>query len=148
MKEFVKKIAYSEDQPCVVLENGLQALIDTGAKIPVWTKSEELLLAYYPNAEKVLDSVEIGLLEGTAKGSIWKIDLVFGKLIFPRIPVFVCSSNEVEYTFLFSNSMFRRLEIRLDQFKDTFHVIIPDGENEVRNLSFFINGKNIVLVQI
>ena len=147
MKEFIKKISYSEDQPCVVLENGLQALIDTGAKIPVWTKTEELLLAYYPDAERVLDTVEIGLLEGMAKGSIWKIDLIFEKLIYPRIPIFVCNSSEVEYTFLFSNSMFRKLEIRLDQFEDTFHVIIPDGESEIRNLSFRINGKKIVLVQ-
>lgn len=147
MQEFIKRITYYEDQPCVILENGLQALIDTGAKIPVWTKSEETLLAYYPDAEKVLDFVEIGLLEGVAKGSIWKIDLAFDKLFFPRIPIFVCSYEEVDYTFLFSNSMFRKLEIRLDQYRDIFHVIIPDDESEVRNLSFGINGNRIVLMQ-
>ena len=54
MEEFVKRLHYLDDQPCIMLDNKLYALIDTGAKIPVWTKSESALLTYYPDAKKAL----------------------------------------------------------------------------------------------
>ncbi len=146
MEEFVKRLHYLDDQPCIMLDNKLYALIDTGAKIPVWTKSESALLTYYPDAKKALDGVNIGLLNGKVTGSVWKLTLVFEKLVYPGIPVFVYPT-ELNYQFLFADSMFRGLEIRLNQNQNLFHVIKPDTESWVKNLSFETKNGKIVLQQ-
>lgn len=40
MKQFTLKLDKNRQRPVVLLSNGLTALLDTGAYIPVWTDME------------------------------------------------------------------------------------------------------------
>ncbi|MDE7273580.1 MAG: hypothetical protein K2N95_11055 [Lachnospiraceae bacterium] len=43
MKQIILDLDKSQQRPVVMLENGLKALLDTGAYIPVWVGGERIL---------------------------------------------------------------------------------------------------------
>lgn len=45
MKQFILKLDDNRQRPVVLLSNGLTALLDTGAYIPVWTDDEDILVS-------------------------------------------------------------------------------------------------------
>lgn len=42
MKQYTLKLDNTRQRPVVILNNGLTALLDTGAYIPVWTDDEDI----------------------------------------------------------------------------------------------------------
>ena len=46
MRQFTMKLDKKHQRPVVVLKNGLTALLDTGAYIPVWTDDEDILISF------------------------------------------------------------------------------------------------------
>ncbi|MBD5473843.1 MAG: hypothetical protein HDR20_13410 [Lachnospiraceae bacterium] len=44
MKQYTLRLDKTRQRPVVILNNGLTALFDTGAYIPVWTDDEDILI--------------------------------------------------------------------------------------------------------
>lgn len=45
MKQYTLRLDKTRQRPVVILNNGLTALFDTGAYIPVWTDDEDILIS-------------------------------------------------------------------------------------------------------
>lgn len=45
MKQYALKLDKTRQRPVVILKNGLTALFDTGAYIPVWMDDEDILVS-------------------------------------------------------------------------------------------------------
>ncbi len=56
MRQFTMKLDKKSQRPVVVLKNGLTALLDTGAYIPVWTDDEDILISVL-GAEFIRNSI-------------------------------------------------------------------------------------------
>ena len=72
-KEIYLSLDQFADRPVFDLpeHTGLTALLDTGARFPVWTASVKVLLAL--DAKLVKKDVEYSGVGGTAKGDIYRI---------------------------------------------------------------------------
>ncbi len=45
MKQYTMRLDLNHQRPVVMLKNGLTALLDTGAYIPIWTDDEKILVS-------------------------------------------------------------------------------------------------------
>ena len=131
--EFALSLDARLSRPAIRLENGLSALVDTGAEIPVCTLSANVLKSAY-DARLVMENVFIGGFGGRHYGDIYAINLFkIGKLIYPNIHMFVARFN-LGFHFILSSSMFHGLIYEIDTKNHALTVRIPDDESEVRNL--------------
>lgn len=113
MKEIIYNLIKTEDRPVFILENGTVALLDTGARIPVWTSGIETLKKAYSTAKLVKSNVEFGTLQTKAKGDLYTVDFKMKELIYPQMPMVVCESD-VTYGMIVSSTMFNGLKVTID----------------------------------
>ena len=113
MKEIVYNLIKTEDRPVFILENGTVVLLDTGARIPVWTSGIDTLKKAYSTAKIVKRDVEFGTLQTKAKGDLYTMDFEMKELIYPQMPIVVCESD-VTYGMIVSSTMFNGLKVTID----------------------------------
>lgn len=138
-KEIYLSLDQFADRPVFDLpeHTGLTALLDTGARFPVWTASVKVLLAL--DAKLVKKDVEYSGVGGTAKGDIYRIpSLIIGTctnaLTFPRLPVITSEDfQNAPFGLILSNTMFRNLEFTVNDKLHSLIFRIPDDETDVRN---------------
>ena len=113
----------------VVLLYGNEALIDTGAVIPMISLSPELIKLAW-NAELLLADTKIGGIGGTSKGDVYTLhNFKVGDITFDSLDVFVPYKPDTKYMFLLSSTMFYGMNFSFDMIdKDnqSFTVRIPD----------------------
>jgi len=117
----------------IKLQDGLRALLDTGAYFPVWT-DDETVLADELDAKLVKRSVSFTGFGGTATGNLYHFMFRLGNLIFPNLPVIANSDITVPFSMILSATMFKGLIYEIDDSNHKFNVTIPDKESVVRNL--------------
>lgn len=135
------------NRPIIHLEKlfpGCTALIDTGAVIPVWTKSVELLKEL--GAKLYKKDMPFSGVGGETKGDMYKLDLTLGDFVYPGLPIVVHEDNNIPGFFIFSATMFQDMVYTIDDIRKQF--IVKAEDNQVcRNLSVKTsNGKTVVLV--
>ena len=135
------------NRPIIQLDNlfpGCTALIDTGAVIPVWTKSVELLRAL--GAKLYKENVPFSGFGGETKGDLYKLDFAFGDFVYPGLPVVVHEDNNIPGFFIFSATMFQNMVYTIDDIRKEF--VVKAEDNQVcRNLKISTsNGKTVVLM--
>ena len=81
MKQFTMRLDKKHQRPVVVLKNGLTALLDTGAYIPVWTDDEEILTSYL-GAVFVRDNIKLSGFGGTAYGNLYRVNIDLGGIVY------------------------------------------------------------------
>lgn len=144
MKQFTLNLDQKLQRPVVVLD-GILALLDTGAHFPIWTDDEDILVSLL-NARLVKKGVEFGGFGGTARGNLYQMTFIVGKLIYPNMYIISCSALNVPFHMILSATMFSRLIYEIDDRHHKFNVTIPDGESTVRRLVIEdLNGKLHVL---
>lgn len=108
---------------------GNEAIIDTGAVVPMATFSPEVLKLAW-DAELVKDNIEIGGISGTTKGSIYRLhDFRIGDFIFDELDIFVSYKKSIQFSFLLSSTLFNGTNFQFDMIdknNQTFTVNIPD----------------------
>lgn len=138
MTRFSLELDENNTRPIVVVHGGLQALIDTGAEIPICTLSESVIISRF-NATKALnESVEINGIGGNAEGMIYILDrFVLGKLVFPELKVFVPKRHTISQHFIIPASMLAGLTYEIDDPNHRLNITVPEGETLERKTSVF-----------
>ena len=125
----------------------IDAMIDTGALIPVWTRDEKILLNL--GGKLIQENIKFRGFGGRTQGNLYCIsNFIMGKLLFTKLYVIAHADNELPCHMILSATMFRNLMYEIDDKNHKLNVTIPDGESEIRNLIIRdSNGKLHVLVQ-
>lgn len=136
MKQFILELNKDYQRPIVQLETryGIEVLLDTGAYFPVWTASEELLVAI--GSELVTKGITFGGFGGTTVGNLYKLKVFeFGDLVFPDMPIIACSDmGSVPFYMILSATMFSDLIYEIDDKNHKLSITVPNDESIVRNL--------------
>lgn len=134
MKRITLPLSQKSQRPVVILENffHLNAMLDTGAVIPVWVKSEEILKEM--GGTPIAYNQPFGGFGGMTTGTLYKLPVFrCGDLIYPEMPV-IASHINLPCQMILSAPMFDNLIYEIDNYNHKFSVTIPDKESVVRNL--------------
>ena len=126
---FILEASY--DRPVVELDDiyrGCSALIDTGALIPIWTKSELLFLEIFRDAELIELNRKFKGFGNGAYGNLYKINFKLGEFLYPKMPVIVCEDEQILGMFLFSATMFSKMNYTI--MNSTKELIIDPIDNQ------------------
>ena len=135
MKQFTLKMRKRVQRPIVFLAEFFQldAMLDTGAVLPVWVEDEEMLKAM--GAVPIAFHQPFGGLGGTTTGPLYRIPLFrCGELIYPEFPI-IAAHIDLPCQLLLSATMFSGLIYEVDDCNHKFNVTIPDHESHVRKLT-------------
>lgn len=128
MKTFTMKMN-GHQRPVIDLY-GAEAIIDTGAIIPMTSYSPELVTLAWKATPKLLGT-SIGGIGGESRGDVYTLyNFQVGDLIFDELDVFIPYEPDVTYSFLLSATMFHGMKIDFDLTVDenqSFIVNIPEN---------------------
>ena len=140
MKQFTLHTKEFVQRPIIILDNFffLDAMLDTGAVLPVWVEDEELLKAM--GGVPIAFHQPFGGFGGTTTGTLYRIPIFrCGELIYPEFPI-IAAQIDLPCQMLLSATMFSGLIYEVDDCNHRFNVTIPDHESHVRKLT--IEDKN------
>ena len=145
MKQYSLRLDKTRQRPVVILNNGLTALFDTGAYIPVWTDDEDILVSEL-DAVLVRNGMPLSGFGGSTFGNLYKVNLDVGGILYPSMHII--ANNEINATFnlILSATMFAGLIYQIDTVNHMLNIEIPGWESNVRNLRIVnADGKICVL---
>lgn len=117
-----------------ILVHGIEALVDTGAQIPVCMFSETVIKTVF-NARQVWTG-SISGIGGECPGKVFIFDkITVGQLVFPDIPFFVPDDPVPEIRILLSASMFYGLDYEFKTKDHLLKITVPDDEPFERRLT-------------
>ena len=139
--ELMLTLEREADRPITILLNHYEiaALLDTGARFPVWAgKIEELELL---GAELVKRQVEYSGFGGTTTGDVYRIPILtltdgVNTINFPQLPIVTnerLAENDIPFQMILSATMFKNLIYTIDDKHHNLIVQVPDDESLVRN---------------
>lgn len=133
MKQYTLRLDKTRQRPVVILNNGLTALFDTGAYIPVWTDDEDILISEL-GAVLVRGNMPLSDFGGSTFGNLYQVNLEVGGILYPSMHMI--ANNEINATFnlILSATMFEGLIYQIDTVNHVLNVEIPDWESNIRNL--------------
>lgn len=145
MKQFTMKLESKHQRPVAVLKNGLTALVDTGAYIPVWTEDEDILVSLL-GAELVRKNVQISDFGGVAYGNLYKVNMDIGGILYPSMHIVANNEIDASFNLILSATMFDGLIYQVDTVRHVLNIDVPDTESTVRNLRIVDrDGRQFVL---
>ena len=142
MTQFTLKLVEDQDNPVIILDSfhNATALIDTGAKIPVWLEDEKDIQA----AGGILKQSNIrikGLSQKVSTGNLYTLsNFQIGKIIYTKLDIVVLPDKNTTYNILLSATMFRGMIYEIDDINHRFNVNVPDSDT-VRNLAAYYDKK-------
>ena len=147
MNEFILELDKNSTRPICRLDNNLSALIDTGADIPLCSDSETLKEFYKARLIKHCNQDEApkGVSE-SLPSDLYDVEIFrLGDIIYPHLRVFVPYKAVFTTDFIISVSMLYDLTCSFDFSSHTLKVIIPDGQNNIRNAKYDKEGNSFIL---
>jgi len=127
------KLDKKSQRPVVVLKNGLTALLDTGAYIPVWTDDEDILISFL-EAEFIRNNVQMSGFGGITYGNLYKVNIDVGGILYPNMHIIANNSIDAIFNFILSATMFDGLLYQIDTVHHVLNIDVLDTESIVRNL--------------
>ena len=145
MKQFTLKLDKNRQRPVVLLSNGLTALLDTGAYIPVWTDVEDILVSDM-GAELIKENVPLSGFGGSTYGNLYKVSIDIGGIFYPNMHIIANNDINASFNLILSATMFDGLIYQIDTVNHVLNIDIPDHESSIRNLRIENkHGKQLVL---
>lgn len=145
MKQMTLDLDKNQHRPIVMLHNGLKALLDTGALLPIWV-GEELILINGLGGQLVKRNVSFFGFGGKAYGNLYKVTIQVGELLYPNMHIIACNEWNASFHMILSATMFSNLIYEIDEYNHKFNVTVPDSESSIRHLKIVDkNGKIYVL---
>ena len=145
MKQMTLDLDESQQRPIIMLGNGLDALLDTGALIPVWV-GEESVLTRGLKAQLVKRTVPFFFFFVKTYGNLYKVTIQVGELLYPNMHIIACNEWNASFHMILSATMFSNLIYEIDEYNHKFNVTVPDSESSIRHLKIVDkNGKIYVL---
>ena len=133
MKQITLDLDEKQQRPIAILDNGLNALIDTGAYLPVWLDQESILVNDL-GAQMIKKNVPFTGFGGTTQGDLYQVTLQVGELIYPNMSIVANSELNAPFNMILSATMFQHMIYEIDDYRHKFNITVPDGESMVRNL--------------
>lgn len=133
MKQYTLRLDSTRKRPVVILNNGLTALFDTGAYIPVWTDDEDILVSGL-GARLIQRDVPLSGFGGCTCGNLYSVMIDVGGILYPNMHII--ANNEINATFnlILSATMFDGLIYQIDTVNHVLNIEVPDRESNIRNL--------------
>ncbi len=147
MKQFTMKMNDDYQRPVVNLQkwHHFNAMIDSGALLPVWIDSEELLMA--TGATLIRNKINFGGIGGMVTGKMYQIpDFVLGELVYPNMHILCYPMKMSRCQILISSTMFDHLRCELDYENRAVNVTVPDKESTIRNLRILDRDGHLVVL--
>ena len=145
MKQFTLKLDKNRQRPVVLLSNGLTALLDTGAYIPVWTDVEDILVSDM-GAELIKENVPLSGFGGSTYGNLYKVSIDIGGIFYPNMHIIANNDINASFNLILSATMFDGLIYQIDTVNHVLNIDVPDHEGIIRNLRIENkHGKQLVL---
>ena len=145
MKQFTLKLDKNRQRSVVLLSNGLTALLDTGAYIPVWTDLEDILVSDM-DAELIKENVPLSGFGGSTYGNLYKVSIDIGGIFYPNMHIIANNDINAPFNLILSATMFDGLIYQIDTVNHVLNIDVPDHESNIRNLKIENkNGKQLVL---
>ena len=145
MKQFTLKLDKNRQRPVVLLSNGLTALLDTGAYIPVWTDVEDILVSDM-GAELIKENVPLSGFGGSTYGNLYKVSIDIGGIFYPNMHIIANNDINASFNLILSATMFDGLIYQIDTVNHVLNIDVPDHESSIRNLRIENkHGKQLVL---
>ena len=139
MVQFTLDLDYKQERPVIMLANGLTALLDTGAYIPIWTDDEDALKSL-KDVEFIKGGVPISGFGGTTEGNLYQATIEIGKLIFPKMHIVANNELKTPFNMILSATMFHDLAYEINTKTHKFSVAAFSIADTVRDLK--IKDKN------
>lgn len=133
MKQYSLNLDKKYKRPVILLGNGLTALLDTGAYIPVWTDEENILISDM-GAELVKENVPMSGFGGYTYGNLYRVSLNIGGIIYPNMHIIANNDIKATFNLILSATMFDGLIYQIDTVNHVLNVDVPDNESNIRNL--------------
>ena len=138
-KDIYLRLNEFADRPIIQLHEhkDLTALLDTGARFPVWTASTKLLEAHGGKLFK--KNVPYSGIGGETVGDIYKIPtLIIGSrtnaLIFPELPVVTNTEfSDAAFELILSSTMFHDIDYTVSNKRHSLIIHLEDADSDVRN---------------
>ncbi len=145
ISQFVLNLDKRQQRPVILLD-GLSALLDTGAYVPVWIADERVLRDAL-KAVLVKRDVTFSGFGGDTTGNLYRVPtFTLGSLIFSNMHIIASPMNEKSFSLILSATMFSGLSYEINDKTHKFTVTVPSDESYVRNLVIKdSNGKLYVL---
>ncbi len=105
MKQYTMRLDLNHQRPVVMLKNGLTALLDTGAYIPIWTDDEKILVSRL-GAKLIQRDVPISGFGGSTCGNMYKVTMDIGGILYPELHIVANNELNVSFNFIISATMF------------------------------------------
>lgn len=133
MQQVIIDLDNKQQRPVTILENGLTALLDTGAYIPVWVDDEDILIENL-GAKLVMKDVPLTGFGGTTKGNMYQVTVKIGTLLYPNMHMIANNELQTPFNMILSATMFQNLIYEIDDKNHKLNITVPDNESLVRNL--------------
>ena len=126
------KLLKNSTCPIINIPNlmGINALIDTGASIPVWT-ADASILTRIMRAKLCLKDTYITGFGGRCYGDVYKIDFNLGGISFPDMPIFTARIGGNNKQMILSASMFTGLQYIIDDANKEFKIVNLDSKDRI-----------------
>ena len=147
MTKFSLMLSEDSDRPIVALQNlGISALLDTGARLPVWVGSINLLRVLL-QARLFKSAVQFEGFGGSCFGDLYIIpELTIGSLHYTQLPVVACDlPGNPKFRLILSSTMFSGLIYEIDEVNHKLNVTIPSNTSDVRKLTVSENGNRLAV---
>ena len=137
-------------KPLIRLDNfpGCTALIDTGAMLPMWIKSEKALIQ--AGGIKTGYSQKITTADGKeVKKDLYRLTVYMDELIYNDMPILLSPINNISLKnvhIILAATNFRDMIYTIDTIDNKLILEIPDGQ-KVRNVKVLDETGNINIIQ-
>lgn len=125
---------------------GCTALLDTGARMAMWTKSEKLLKRF-PDARLIKENVSFSGFGGEADGNLYEITLKLGKIVYSNMYIIQHLYEEIPGFFLFSASMFEGMIYTIDRENCKFILDTRDSQVMQHQKEISNDGSMVIMTQ-
>lgn len=142
MKQITLDIKPVDPRPIIYLKNffEIDAMLDTGAVIPVWVEEEDTLQSVGGIKER--ENFNFSGFGGEVYGTLYRIPIfTLSELTFPYLPIVAARMN-LPCHLILSATMFSRLIYEIDDVHHKLNISVPVNESTTRNITVRdVNGR-------
>lgn len=142
MRQFTFSLDTKSVRPMIQF-NGIVALLDTGAELPVWTADFNTFKWVFPNSTLIQSNIPLSGIGGIVLCPAYKCTLSLGEIVYQNIPILFHEMPNTSFHLIISAAMFKGLLYEIDTVNNKLNITIPHECDMVRNLQLIDSNGNM-----